>query len=209
MFSGLSIFFIGMGISFLGTLPLGTLNISAMQLSIQENTRNAVKFALGVALVELIYVRLSLTGMSWVMAHQTLFKTLEWATVLLFIILSISSFRTASKESGNQKNILLNNKLGRFWLGATMSAMNPVQIPFWFIWSTYLISNHLLQPTELAYNLYLTGIGIGTITSLAVFIFAGKWIVNKLNASYRKINILVGAVFLISAGIQLYRLLNK
>ena len=81
MFSLLAIFFTGMLISFLGSLPLGSLNVSAMQLAIAENTKNAIRFSLGVALVEILYVRLSLTGIGWVIAHRQWFYTLEWITV--------------------------------------------------------------------------------------------------------------------------------
>lgn len=99
--------------------------------------------------------------------------------------------------------------MNRFYLGLTMSALNPVQIPFWFIWSTYLLSNRFLKPTELQFNIYTAGIGVGTLTALAIFIFAGRWLVNKLKASHRVINITVGAIFVISAVIQLYRVITK
>jgi len=143
------------------------------------------------------------------MAHQRLFHLLQWITVFLFIILAVSSFWAARKKAANAKNILLNNSMNRFWLGFTMSALNPVQIPFWFIWSTYLLSNKILEPTTVQFNVYIVGIGIGTLTGLAVFIFAGRWLSEKLKASNRVINIIVGIVFIISAVIQLYRVLYK
>ncbi len=208
MYDIIRIFFTGMLISFLGTLPLGTLNVSAMQLSIQETTRRAIQFALGVAVVEIIYVRVSLKGMNWVMEHQSLFRILEWVTVLLFVILAISSFRAAQRKEGDQKNIVFRNNMNRFVLGVTMSAINPVQIPFWFIWSTYLLSNGFLLPKEVQYNTYTAGIGIGTLIALAVFIFAGKWMIQRLRASHRIINLAVGSVFVLSALIQLYRMLK-
>ena len=209
MFSLLTIFFIGMLISFLGSLPLGSLNVSAMQIAITENIKKAIQFSLGVALVEILYVRLSLTGIDWVIAHQQLFYILEWITVFLFIILAISSFWVARKKNTATKNILLNNTMNRFWLGFTMSAINPVQIPFWFIWSTYLFSNKILLPVPSYFNVYIAGIGTGTLTGLAIFIFAGRWLLAKLHASQRIINIIVGIVFIISAAIQLYRVLYK
>ncbi len=208
MIEAIRIFFTGLVISLLGALPLGTLNVTAMQISVQENTKNAIKFSLGTALVEIIYVRISLKGMNWVMNNQKLFYILECVTVLLFIVLAVSSFITARK-SREKKNILLNNNMNRFFLGFTMSALNPVQVPFWFIWSTYLLSNGVLKPVELQYNLYTVGIGIGTLIGLGIFIFAGKWLVNKLQASHRAINIAVGIIFVISAIIQLYRVINK
>ena len=60
------IFFIGMLISFLGSLPLGTLNIAAMQISITDGVMQALQFSVGSLLAEVIYVRLSLVAMDWV-----------------------------------------------------------------------------------------------------------------------------------------------
>ena len=103
MFSLLAIFFTGMLISFLGSLPLGSLNVSAMQVAITENTRNAIQFSLGVALVEILYVRLSLQGIDWVLANQQLFYILEWVTVFIFILMAASSFWVASKKKYGHK----------------------------------------------------------------------------------------------------------
>lgn len=208
MFELLSLFAAGVVISFLGSLPLGTLNMAAMQIGVQESTKRALLFASGVALVELVYVRLSLKGVDWIMANQKLFYWMEWATVVLFLVLGISSLLVARKKSETSKNLLLNNSIHRFWLGVTMSAVNPVQIPFWFMWSSYLFSIRMLRSDTLHFNVYTVGIGIGTIAGLLLFIFGGRWLVQRLNAGQRTLNFLVGAVFIVSAIIQFLRIIK-
>src|SRR6185369_13181315 len=103
MLSLLRVFMAGMLISFLGTLPLGSLNISAMQVAIGENIKNAVRFALGVALVEVLYVRLSLQAVHWITTHGPVFHALEWMTAGLFVVLAVSSFLTARRKAGEKK----------------------------------------------------------------------------------------------------------
>ena len=208
MFSLLRIFMTGMLISFLGTLPPGSLNVSAMQLAVQENVRNALRFALGVALVEVLYVWVSLQAMAWVETHRAVFRILEWVTVLLFVALALGSFINAGKKAGEKKSLLPGSRLNRFWLGFSMSAVNPVQIPFWFIWSTYLVSTGVLATTGTAYNSYTVGIGMGTLAGLGVFIFGGRWVIRKMKAGHRAMNVVVGMVFLVSGVVQLYRLLR-
>jgi len=200
------IFFTGLVISLLGALPLGTLNVTAMQISVQENSRNAVKYSLGVALVEIIYVRISLKGMHWVMENKRLFYILEWVTVFLFIILAVSSFITARK-SRDQKNILLNNRMKRFVLGFTMSALNPVQIPFWFIWSSYLLDNKVLLSSFTEFNFFTFGCGAGTVCGLALYMYGGNWLITKMNTSTKTLNTIMGAIFIIAAMAQLYRMI--
>jgi threonine/homoserine/homoserine lactone efflux protein len=209
MYSLLRVFMAGMFISFLGTLPLGSLNIAAMQVSIEEQVKSAAKFALGVALVEVLYVRVSLQAIHWVTAHQAIFRTLEWITVVLFVVLAASSFLTARRKTSGKKSLLLNNSIPRFWLGFGMSAINPVQIPFWFIWSTHLVSTQVLTPSGIAYNSYTAGIGLGTLGGLALFIFCGRWMVNKINAGQGVVNMVVGLVFFASAIIQFVRLVRE
>ena len=58
----IKIFSWGLLISFLGSLPLGTLNVAAMQIGIQESIVNALYFSLGSLCIEMIYVRISLVG---------------------------------------------------------------------------------------------------------------------------------------------------
>src|SRR6185369_11509681 len=170
----LRIFGTGLFISFLGTLPLGTLNVAAMQISVTDGIRPAIYFVLGAMIVEIIYVRISLAGIDWVRKQEKIFRWLEWFTLLIVVALAVSSFIAAASPHA-QKNIILSNTLHRFWLGVTMSAVNPMQIPFWFGWSTVLFTKNVLLPRNSFYNLYILGIGLGTLMGNCVFIFGGKY----------------------------------
>lgn len=196
---------VGFLISFLGTLPLGTLNVAAMQIAHKENIRAGIKFSLGVALVEVIYLRMSLKGMGWVIEHHRLFYWLGWVTVAMLLALAFFTFR-AAYHPHQDKNVLLNNGMNRFLLGATMSALNPVQIPFWFGWSTYLLTNRVLLPKAIEFNFFTVGGGIGTLAGLAVFIWGGNFIIQKLNANQKKLDIFIGCIFLLTAFIQTYKI---
>ncbi len=203
------IFFTGMLISFLGSLPLGTLNISAMQISITDGYPPAIGFALGVLLVEVIYVRLSLVAMDKIRRQERILKILEWITLVIIVALAVSSFVAAINNNENAKNVILSNTMPRFLLGVVMSALNPVQIPFWFGWSTVLFTKKILLPQSDHYNYYISGIGLGTFLATCVFIFGGQLIVDKLNANQNELNWVIGGIFTISAIIQLWKMLRK
>jgi len=203
------VFFWGLLISFLGSLPLGTLNVAAMQIGIQESIQNAMYFSFGSLLVEMIYVRVSLVGIDWVRKKATLMRFMEWVTLGIIIALAIGSFMAAAKADGSAKNIMLNNHMPRFFLGMLMCAINPVQIPFWFGWSAMLMTKKILQPVNAQYNLYILGIGVGTLLGNAVFIFGGKWLISKILNGDHYINWFVGFVFLITALIQFIKLIKN
>ena len=174
----LKIFFTGMLVSFLGSLPLGTLNIAAMQISVTEGITAAMLFSIGSLFVEIIYVRISLVAMDWIRKQEKLLKALEWITLVIVLALAASSFYAAMHPSV-EKNVVLSSSLPKFLLGFVMSALNPVQIPFWFGWSTVLFTKKVLLPRSDHYNSYILGIGIGTFIGNCIFIFGGLLIAKR------------------------------
>jgi threonine/homoserine/homoserine lactone efflux protein len=196
-------------ISFLGSLPLGTLNVAAMQIGIQESITHAIFFSLGSLLVEMIYVRISLIGVDWIRKQDKLMKAMEWFTLVIILALAAGSFYAAAVKGEDAKNVFLENNVHRFLLGMFMSAINPVQIPFWFGWSTVLFTKKVLEPVKSQYNIYIVGIGLGTLTGNCVFIFGGKWLVQRISNSQQYINWVIGGIFAITAIIQGIKMIRQ
>ncbi|MBV9961697.1 MAG: LysE family transporter [Parafilimonas sp.] len=203
----LFVMFTGFGVSFLGQLPLGNLNVAATQIGVEENIKNAWLFSLAGAIVEIIYLRIALNSSEWLMHNKMLFNYLSWGTVVLFYTLGFLSLRKAVlQKEAEKKGLLIDNKINRFLLGLMLSAVNPMQIPFWFFWGTYFINNGAVKPTAFDFNAFTAGAGLGTLTGQAIYIHGGNWLIKKLKASHRILNIIMGAVFIISATIQVYKI---
>jgi threonine/homoserine/homoserine lactone efflux protein len=195
-------------ISFLGSLPLGTLNIAAMQISISDGIIAAMEFSVGSLLAEVIYVRLSLVAMDWIRKKEFIFKMLEWITLAIVDILAVSSFYAAMNPSVKE-NVFLGSPLPKILLGFSMSAVSPAQIPFWFGWSTVLLSKKILLPVNNHYNSYITGIGLGTLIGNGLFIFGGRLIADKIKNSEQTLNWIIGGIFLLTALIQVWKMFKK
>ena len=204
----LKIFFTGMLVSFLGSLPLGTLNVAAMQISISDGIRAAILFSIGSLTAEIVYVRVSLVAMDWIRKKERIFLILEWVTLVIVVALAFFSFYAALQPSV-EKNIILSSSLPPLLLGLTMSAVNPVQIPFWFGWSTILFTKKILQPRKDHYNSYIMGIGIGTFIGNCIFIFGGRFAADKLNNNQHILNWVIGGIFSLTALIQLWKIYTK
>lgn len=202
----MQVLFWGMFISFLGCLPLGTLNITAMQIGLQESIKAALLFSLGCLLVEMLYVRISLLGIAWIRRQKKLLRVMEWLTLAIIVALAVGSFIAAVKGGTGQKNEVLNNTIHRFLLGMLMSSVSPAQIPFWFGWSSVLFQKNILQPVKAQYNFYIVGIGIGTLLGNCVFIFGGQLIANSIANSQAYINWFIGGVFAVTAVIQIVKM---
>jgi threonine/homoserine/homoserine lactone efflux protein len=202
----IKVFFTGMLISFLGSLPLGTLNIAAMQISIADGINAALLFSAGSLFAEIIYVRLSLVAMDWIRKQEKIFRVLEWITLIIVLALAAASFYAALHPSKEDSNVILDSKLNKFILGFTMSAVNPVQIPFWFGWSTVLFTKKILLPRSDHYNTYIIGIGLGTFIGNLIFIFGGRLISDKIKNNQDILNWVIGGIFALTAIIQIWKM---
>jgi threonine/homoserine/homoserine lactone efflux protein len=202
----ISSLFLGLVLSFLGQLPLGTLSMTATQIAVQENIINAWKYSTGVAIIEMIYLRFVLSGMQWIIRHPLVFEIFNFITVVFFLSLGIFSIIVARKQEKTRKTLLLSNDVDRLLLGAGMSALNPAQIPFWIIWTGYFINLGWLKPGFGYFNYFTLGSGIGTIVGLLVYVYGGNWLVTKMKTSNRTLNKIVGIIFIGAAVIQTYRL---
>lgn len=200
--------FWGASISLLGALPLGTLNMAAMQVSISEGWQQAVYFSGGVALVEILYVRLSVAGVHWIMKHAKLLRYMEWGGILIVAILALASI-WAGLHPSSEKSFVLQSRLPNFLLGMTLSAVNPLQIPFWFGWTSVLFSKGILHNRSVFYNVYMVGIGLGTLLGLGLFIAGGHYLVKNLTTNQALLNLIIGGVFAITAVVLTIKIFIK
>ena len=202
------VFFWGLLISFLGSMIIGAISVSAMQISITEGIRPAINFSLGTILGEVLYVRLLLVAMSWIRANERVFRYLEWATVVIVVLLALGSFKAAMGHH-NAQNPLLSQTMHRFLLGFIMRSISPAAIPFWLGWSAVLYGKGIMKHEKGHYNGYIIGIGIGTFLAHCIYIFGGKYTVTKLNASQDVLNFIIGCVFAFTAVLQVWKIMKK
>ncbi|WP_207496454.1 LysE family transporter [Aridibaculum aurantiacum] len=204
----IKIFWWGLMISFLGTLPLGTLNVSITNVSVQDGIMAAWWFALGATIVEVVYVRLALVAMDKVMKRQKVFKAFEWLTVLLLFALSIFSLIAAVQMKGLGAAVP-SYAMSPFALGAFLSLIHPLHIPFWFGWSTILINRKILIPSCNNYHAYVGGMAIGSMIGLGLFIYGSQIAISQIKTNQHVINYIIGFILLLTALIQTYRLLPQ
>ncbi|XZF12770.1 LysE family translocator [Chitinophagaceae bacterium MMS25-I14] len=184
----------GFLVSLSGSLPLGNLNITALNIAARENMRRAIFFAAGVVCIEMLYLGITLSALDLVLKNKTVFVTLQWTTVVLLLVLAAGNF-IASGRQKQEKNRLTGNNIPRFLLGAGMSAVNTLQFPFWAGWAVYLLTRHYIIMTAVSAAFFTAGAGVGTTAALAIFIIAGKRFSDFLQRNNKVVQLITGILF--------------
>ena len=201
------VFFWGMLVSFLGSLPLGTMNVTVTQISVQKGISDGFAFAAGSMIIEVIIVRIALVTMKWLAKQHRLFRLLEYITTSVILFLAVGSFIAAYKMTGFASSLPVQS-VKPFWTGVLLSLTNPLHIPFWLGWSTVLMNKNILLPSSDQYNWYVGGIGIGTMLGFMVFIYAGNYLVLQIQQHQTLLNYIIGTVLLITAIIQVKKMID-
>lgn len=205
----LLVLFMGWLISFLGQLPLGNLSITATQIGVNEGPKAAFRYAWGVMLIETIYLRTALTSMDWVYSHPDIFKAIGWGTVFLFFGLGLVNIFYSSKSQKDTPKGILKLKVNKFLLGISLSAVNPAQLPFWALWSGYMLDWKILHQVSMEYNLFTLGGGIGTMCGLYLYIKGGNYLFNKFQLSNKVLSYITGGIFIFAGLAQLWGMTFK
>lgn len=195
----------GFCISFIGALPLGNLNVTAMKLATAGRLQEAYQFSIGVVVVEMIYMLLCLQGVNLAANYAGIYLVLQCAMVLLLVAIGVNCFVNASKAKGN---VTATKTIGQskngYIAGAAMSAVNVLQIPYWTGWITVAKQNAWL--TKNTTYFFTVAAGAGTFLSMIIFIKAGQKLSWWLIKNTRVIDTILGVLFLLAALSQVYHI---
>lgn len=107
MKNSIVVFLYGLVISFLGSLPFGTLNLTAFQLATSGSLSDAYTFVAAVVIIELCIVYITLIAAHKIIQHRKLFSIFLVPAILLLIYLSVSAF-----FFGRSRKLLAHTSIG-------------------------------------------------------------------------------------------------
>ncbi|WP_411032214.1 LysE family transporter [Spongiimicrobium sp. 3-5] len=202
--------FYGLVISFIGALPIGTLNSTAFNIAASQGVSEAVWFALAAVFAELLIVRFTLAGNGKINFSGKASIYILSLAVLLLLYLSVSSFMAAEMVSGpNASTTLFPAIKSSILLGILLSFLNPLHIPFWMGWNRVLWSKNLLRNKTGSYASYMLGIGLGTLGALMLFVYAGKYIIQNYQQYNTIIAFTMGCLYLCFSFYLIFLLYKK
>ena len=188
-------FIVAFVFSFLGSIPPGSINLSVIQLSLDNRIHAALRFALAAAIVEFPYAFIAvkfeglITSSPWIVDN---FRLLTAVVMLVLGAVNIIS-HTKKKTSKLQQEL---RKSG-FRKGVLISILNPLAIPFWVGVTAYLNHQQWIHLPDLGGVLvYILGISVGTFTLLALLAL----LAHRLGALVKEnslVNLLPGLVFIV------------
>lgn len=193
-------FSIGLVVSFLGSIPLGTVNLAVVQTTINSNFRAGFYFALGATIIELIYSAIAIKFIAVLLNNAHVELSIQIISIPAFLILGIFYYR----KQNSSREVEIRNKKS-FYNGLLIGLVNPLQIPFWIAYGSYLLSNEWIRNEDSLLNMFIAGISVGTLLVLTLIALVSKKIIGRLDLQTNTVNKGIGVILFLLTAYQAVR----
>lgn len=164
-------FILGAVFSFLGSIPPGTLNLSVLQLGLENKVNTALRFALAVSIVEYPYTWIGVQFQYWITSSPVVIENFQLITAIVMIGIGILNLWSAERPSTFAVKF---NESG-FRRGLVLSILNPMAIPFWIAVTAYLKAMGWLNLSTVWFlHSYVLGTSVGALILLTLFALLAK-----------------------------------
>lgn len=199
--------FLGLIISIGGIIIPGMLNMTIAKISIKENQKQALNFALGAVVVVFIQSFLGTYFAKFLDSNPVFSEGLKKIGTFIFIGLTIA-FTIMGFNAKKKKDIKvkIENKRNRFFYGMAMSSFNMFAIPWYALSSLMMSSKDLFVYDIVSIILFSFSAALGTYFVFYLYAKFFKKIEHKLTFIVKNINFLIAALTGIIAISSIYKM---
>lgn len=194
-------FFIGILVTFIGAIPLGTVNISVINTTLRQDARNAMKIALAAGIAEII---LSFYALHCSMVVSSFIDMNTWIQIVIAVLLlAVGGFLFFKKKKERQTKSKL--KTSKYITGLFLGLLNPPVLVYWVFIISYLNKNDIaltMNTSLMILFIFFAGVYLGKIITLYGYSKLSVLIKNKVQNIAQTINKVIGVLLVIIGLIQ-------
>ncbi len=162
---------VGFLVSFIGSIPLGYLNIVGYHIYKILGLKETILYLLGVIIVEFFVIYFTLIFAHKLVKNQKTIRFIEGFSIFFMFVLAYVFYSAASSEV-KDATVLNSYYKYSFVFGIVLSCSNFIQIPFWVSWNLYLLNGKYIEVSNSRKYFYVFGTVSGTFIGMLVLILS-------------------------------------
>lgn len=199
----------GFFLSTIGIALPGLINMTAAKISVRDGRSRALIFVAGALVIIFIQTYIAVAFAKLISSRPDLIIILQEIGLVLFSLLTIYFLFIAKKPKVKAEDTKVRTKVGRFFLGMLLSALNFFPIPYFVFVSVTLANNGHIKFAPLSNFLFVMGVMIGSFSIFYLYIIFFKRIENKTEWMMRNMNYFLGSVTGLVAIVNLIKILKN
>lgn len=163
--------FVGFLVSFLGSIPLGYLNVAGFEIYSKTGIDSLIFFLFGVVSIEVFVIYFTLIFADKLLQNKKLLKYIELFSIFFMFLLAYIFYSQSGAKASEESVLEKYSNYSPYLLGIVLSCLNFIQVPFWCGWNLYVVNGNYIDPKSNLKFLYVLGTMIGTFCGMLVFVF--------------------------------------
>ncbi|MEK8180402.1 hypothetical protein WMW71_08605 [Flavobacterium buctense] len=184
---------VGFLVSFIGSIPLGYLNVVGFQVYEKSGLTPTMLYLLGVIIIEFFVIYFTLIFAKRLAENKKLTKYIEGFSIIFMFLLAYVFYSSANSKSDFSTGF----NYAPFVLGIVLSCLNFIQIPFWTGWNLWLLNGKYIEISGHRKYVFVLGTIAGTFCGMLTLILALHYFASNVDfvAKYL-MQIIIPMVFL-------------
>ena len=179
----------GIVTSMVGAFPFGLVNLTVLNVSFEQGNRVALKIAYGASFVEVLF------GLTAILAGGLVYQHIEGNAIISYFIVAVLSiaglfFIIKKQRISNSRE----TGYSGVFKGAFLNLISIQVFLFWILAIAFISSKQLLPHTVLSVLVFITGIWLGKMTVLLLYMNLSKKIFSSSRIISKNINIIIGII---------------
>lgn len=163
---------VGFVVSFVGSIPLGYLNVIGFEIYNHAGLGSVIPYLLGVISVEVLVIYFTLIFAEQLVNSKKLLRFIEGFSVVFMFVLAYIFYDSATKTAAQATVFEEYREQVPYFVGLLLSALNFIQIPFWVGWNLYLLNGNWIKTDGSMKYFYVVGTLIGTFFGMLALILS-------------------------------------
>lgn len=176
-------------------------HLTLVQIAVNRGLKQALYFISAFSIIEFIFTLFIIHAANWLAGQLKLDIIIDWVMIVLFSTLAVVTWIKRNKVPSADYS-----KYDSLKYGIILGFINPMQIPFWMICGTYLITHGWIVTGTLPLVIFSLGSAAGAFLCLFIYARAAKSIQLKFELSTQAINTSIAVLFFAFA---LYHLIKE
>jgi hypothetical protein len=201
---------VGFLVSFIGSIPLGYLNLVGLDIYSKSGLNNLVLFLSGVVFVETFVIYFTLIFAEKLLKNKRLTKIIDFFGIGFMFLLAYLFFFNASQTSGLNTNLNTYLMYSPFVIGVILNCFNFLQLPFWTGWNLYLVTTKYITTKKTLKYYYIAGTLIGVFSGMFSLIIILQAVFQKTHQFSKHIMpVFIPLFFIVLGSIQVFKVYKK
>lgn len=201
---------VGFLVSFVGSIPLGYLNLAGLEIYSKSGLHNLVFFLFGVVFVETFVIYFTLLFAKQLVNNKKLMKIIDFFAVGFMFVLAYLFYSNSNQSSTSNSHINEFLMYSPFVIGVILNCFNFLQLPFWTSWNLYLVNGKYITTEKQLKYYYIAGTLIGIFLGMLTLILTLQNIFQKTDQFSKYVMpVFIPLFFIVLGSIQVFKVYKK